>query len=351
MGVNRRERKEAEREKISRRKFLKKCAVGAGAAAAVGVGVWRPWSLRPLPDKWAFLEREVDVKLPGGTWRYATENYVPVSPEVEFTDEAAGFGELIQIKMPFINREAEKRGWPNGIKVGLIGTWQYYGRPEKARFAEPYREYVEKCMKYLYSRIPRLAKVPLELIVIKNGQDFSKVKKGRGFIGYSFHDVQRLHVDNNKKGEEREEFFVGLSINERGSLGREKYDENWKREVYLAVFGPGPTALGSTFSEVIPLAVSEASFSHLKKFGHKRSRIASEAFSEGVSDILTSEMIEELNIPRGFEINREVQKNMAKLPKYVLVPASRAWLRKNGIDKGLELYMEDPEKYLAAIQS
>jgi hypothetical protein len=347
--ANKDKRKAELKRTRSRRRFLQ--IAGAGAAMAAGLGVWRPWASKPLPDKWAFLERKVNHKLPGGTWKYAEDHYVPLCPELEFRDRDEGLRELIRMKMPFAVREAERRGWPNKIKVGLLGTWQYYGKPEEARFAEPYKDYLVECIKYLYSRLPQLTRVPLEPTVIQWGQDFSDVKKGRGFIGHSWHEVCRLHVDNNKAGEERKEFVVGLSINKRGSHAKEVFDENGKREAYLAAFGPGPMALGAAFSEIIPLAVSETGYRHWEKMGCKRGRLVSEAFSEGISEILISELIKELNIPKGTKIHKRVQKIMAKAPKYALVPASVAWLKKNGIARGLELYMEDPEKYLAAIQS
>jgi hypothetical protein len=35
---------------------------------------------------------------------------------------------------------------------------------------------------------------------------------------------------------------------------------------------------------------------------------------------------------------------------YILVPKSIEWLKRNGIEKGLEIYQENPENYLEEIQ-
>ena len=347
MSRETKEKRKAElRKQRSRRRFLKMLAVGVGgvAAAATGLSIWRPWASRPLPDKWAFLQRDIDLSVPGDTWRYITDNYVLLGPERKLTKDDKKLEELFRMKKPLIQEEVERRKWKD---ISMHGTEQLFGRPEEIRFAEQYSDYLHQCIDYLYSRLSQLEKVPLEIMVLKKGQDFSDVRKGRAFVGYSFHEVQRLYV---RDKETRDVFAVGSSANSNGSytLIKSNYKIG-KLEEYLVFFGTGSNAMGSVFSELIPLATIGAFSRYSNKYGHEKGRIAAEALSEGISYLLTSDMIKELSIPGGKETLDQTHAKMRTIPRYCLVPASIRWLKQNGIERGLEIYMEDPEKYIKAI--
>lgn len=340
---NQRQKEQEKPKDPSRRKFVIGGIAALGAIAAPAIYILSCTS--PNNDNWEFLRREVDINLPQDTWRYPVHYYVPLCAETEFNKEDKELEELIRTKMPAIRSETRRRGLKG--ENGLLGTEQHFGRPEEARFAEPYKEYLTIAIDYLYSRLPRLERVPLELVILKEGDNYSNNEEGKGFIGYSLHDVQRVHVTNEKTGEK---FTVGLSINRDGAFVRSRFNKKGERENYFIFFGTGPMALSSAFSEIIPLTTSEVSASYLRKFGFDKYQVAEEALSEGISYLLTIELIKELNIPQGMEILDEIQRGTKKKSRYQLVPASIRWLKENGIEKGLELYMSDPEKFIKSIE-
>ena len=77
---------------------------------------------------------------------------------------------------------------------------------------------------------------------------------------------------------------------------------------------------------------------------------AAEAFSEGMAYLLALDIAKELDIPNGTEIANHAQEDAKKIKRYSLVPASIRWLKANGIENGLELYMTDPELFISAIK-
>ena len=353
MGRNLKKRKakleQQRRKQMTRRRFLQ---IGAIAAVATGLGLLTSGKSH---DKWAFLDRK--VILPGGKihWKEIADQAVPLQPEREMSTDELDYQEFLKRFMPAAMEQVKKRGWSN---VSSLVTEQLYGKPDAPEFTEPHKEYLEKTIDYLYSRIPRLKRMPLELTILKKGQDFSHVKSGRAFIGYSFHQIRRMYIENERTGHK---FLNGESSNHDGSMQNVTFSEDGKITDYIIFFGNGPMALFAAGSEIIPWTTGRtpASYDHFKKFGEERHKLSEESISEGISYILGEEMIKEFDIPDGerrlrlakseMEEHIESEKKEGRESRYRLVRASERWLRKNGIEDGLDLYMESPEAYLTAI--
>jgi hypothetical protein len=295
--------------------------------------------------RWDFLEQEIAYHIPD--WKQAIEQSVAIGPERRLDREEPTLKMLLDEKMSEVQRGAERRGWKD---VSVLITEQFYARPEEERHAEAYENYAEDCVNYLHERIPTLERVPLEFVVLKKGDDFSKKSSGKAFIGYDWRRVQRIFVGNEKTDEY---FIIGNVGNNEGSFvsGTYNSDKSGIQECFV-FFGTGPTALSAPFSEIIPFSTLKATAKHYDA-GSKRGAVVNEAISEGISYILTEEMIEKRGIPRGKETLARIQEKMHNNPMsglYILVPKSIEWLKRNGIEKGLEIYQENPENYLEEIQ-
>jgi len=349
MGRNLRERKEVleeqRKKQLERRRFLKRFGIGLGTAALASIGGQILFSRNREDGRWAFMEKEININVPYGGWKYVEDHYVSLRPEIEFNSDDPEFQGLVDIKKPAMQQECRRREWK---KVAILGTEQHYGRPEEACFTESYKEYLEKGIEYVYSTLPWLERLPLELVVLRQGQDFSKVKTGRGFIGYSLHALQRIHVENEST---KEKFVVGLSKNRSGSATVLNYDRiSDKINSYCIFFGTGNDALLAPISETLHLSLTKYTQKHFDRLGGFREcQTAEESLVEGVSNIIGTNFIQEMGVPKWEEKLEKIQQGMKKEPRYKFVPQSIAWLRQNGIDRGLELYMANPEEYLKAI--
>jgi hypothetical protein len=208
---------------------------------------------------------------------------------------------------------------------------------------------LEKGIKYVHSRFPMLERVPLELVVLKPGDDFSNVERGKGYVGYSLHEVQRVHVEN-KKGGER--FTVGLSKNRSGSITTIKYNKRTDEiENYFVFFGAGNEAAVSPISEPLHLSLTKFTQIHFDRLGgFDKSQTAEESLIEGISFMIWPDFAREAGISEWEGKIEKAKRDMKKEPRYRFVPASIAWLRRNSIERGIEIYMENPKKYLEAIQ-
>jgi len=339
MSRNKKERKKQESSEMSRRRFLK---IGLAAAAGLALTYLGSHNFR-RGGRWEFLAREIDISLPYG-WKHAVDNYVPLEPEREFDKDDPELQELIGLKMPAVQEECARRGWK---QVALLGTEQHYGRPEEASFAEPYKGYLESGIDYVHSKLSQLKRVPLEIIVLRRGQDFSDVVRGKGFVGQSLHSIQRVYVDNENTGEK---FVVGLSKNRSGAITKIEYNEKLGEiEDYFVFFGTGNDAILAPISEALHLSLTKFTQRHFDRLGFKGSQTAEESLVEGISYIIGQGFIREIGIPGWEEKLKKMLQDMKKEPRYRFVPASIEWLRRNGIEQGLALYMEDPGKYLEAI--
>lgn len=344
MSKNNKKNKQLNKKTSKKTGFVRNLMIGGLLSAVLAGGSLAVYSYLSS-RKWDFLEQEIVYSIPD--WKQAIEQSIPIGPERRLNSEEPLLKALLDEKMPEVQMGAARRGWKD---ISVLVTEQFYARPEEERHAEAYRNYAEDCMNYLHERLPTLEQVPLEFVVLKKGDDFSKKSSGKAFIGYDWRRVQRVYVGNEKTDKY---FIIGNVGNNEGSFvsGTYNSDKSGIQDCFV-FFGTGPTALSAPFSEVIPFSTLKTTAKHYDT-GSKRGAVANEALSEGISYLLTEEMIEKQGIPRGREILEKVQEKMHSNPMsgiYILVPKSIEWLKRNGIEKGLEIYQENPENYLEAIQ-
>lgn len=343
MSRERKERMKQELRKLTRRKFLK---IGLATAAGLALTYLGSHNFR-RGDKWAFLTRAENLTVLdiNQAWDEVTINGVPLSPEREIPRGSKEDQEFLKKKEDGIKRLIAKYGMtkPEVAKV----TRQEFGMPEDLDIAEGYKKYIERCRKYLFEKLPMLERVSLEIIVLRKGQNFSN-SSGKGYVGLSHHYVQRGYFTDHKTGQG---FITGKVLNSiKSHTVTEYHRKTNKRGRYFVFFGIGENALSAPFSESIHLATSIYAHPHSQKAGMEKGKIADEAIAEGISQLITEEAIKEFAVPRGKEIMASVLEKIKDTPSYVLIPNSIEWLRRNGIEQGLALYMEDPGKYLEAIQ-
>jgi hypothetical protein len=343
MGKSQGELKRERKAGITRRNFLKNLGIGLGMLGLLSAGYLTFSGGRKDERAFDFLRQE--EPLLNSSWRDIIRNYVPLSSAVKLGPDCLPgiYKEFKESHKKNMEEEARRRGF---TKATLDLSYQQFGRPEERRLAEGYKSYIERAREYLFSRLLMLERVPLELVILENGQDFSKVRSGLGFIGKSRHEAAIATV----KDISGESFSLGKSWSNLGShiqIGYNRLTD--ERDNYFLFFGTGENSLSGPFSESIHLATSLRTHKHEKHFQYGLGRDTEEAITEGIAHILGREFVKKEGISGGEEILEKELETQFKKPKYRLVGQSIDWLKRNGVEQGLALYMESPEKYLEAI--
>ncbi len=342
-------------EHLARRRILKLLAGTAAAAATTPFWVWladsfssgQSHSTEPVTyDRWGFLGKidptDYTVDLYELTLAQRA-NYVqldavnPMSPDSQALKESKPVANLLL-------NQAREKGWKNPV-VNFTET--RYGQVDRPSRSRAYAEYIALAGEFLFEKLPRLPRERMDGVILKPGDDYSRNAKGKAFIGLVYHTVRRVTVADRDTGEGilKEQYSASA-----GSITVMDRTAQSDKPDYFIFFGLGSSAVQSTFSELIPVATRRTVREHFKTAGLERSVTAAEAISEGLSYLLAQELVEKLGIPGGQEL-LDKPVSAAHDKRYRYVPQSIAWLRKNGMQKGLDIYMQNPERFMKLIKS
>jgi len=338
----------------NRRSVLKGLGL-LGSLAVMGGGGGLIYHLSTKEDEWGFLTAPVELNKN----KYEHKNninsslFIPIGPEDYLNINDKNYILTVNELTPILRENNKKLGWTNKEEIDLLVRSQLFGRViDNKEHSRQCKQYIKTAIDFLYNSLPNLKPISLELKILNIGDNYSNTSyaNGKGFIGKTKHLRQNV-IMINKKTNQRYSIPYFRAI--EGSNCSITFDDETNEVNYRLFFGLGGNAIFSPFSEVIPLATHESFIEHYKKEGLKRSVIASETVSESISNILANEISEKLKILNGKKIISENFKFMleSKVGEYNHVPKAIEWMRKNGMQKGIDLYVEDPEKFMKAICS
>ena len=328
-------------KKLTRRLFLTGSIVGAG------LFVLNPFNFFS-EDRYGFLERKID--LPKLSLEEIMHTLVPLHEEERIdslSQEHSDFRAEMEPKIIEGLEKGELGNRRNNYKIEL--TRQRYGVPEEPEFVQQLLKYCRTAEQFLYAHLPKLERFHINWTVIKRGDNYSKKEdfNGKGLIGKALYEVIRYRgINADTKNQDfimvKSEGFI------QSFLNMDVTDDSLK---YWNLFiGSGPNALAAPFSEIIPLSLYRQLYKYREIMGVDGSRNAMEAVSEGISHLISLEIVKELSIPHGRKIVEDSTNNLVG-SIYRDVPDAIKWMERNGIQRGLELYMADPIKFMDAIKA
>ncbi len=293
-----------------------------------------PWDFLDAPsncNSFLALERMMSMMM---------SIYRPLSTEIPVM-ETENFSELED----WGNSEIRRLG---NQKFFAEYTTQVFGVPEEDRYAYPLLEYCRKAVEFLYERLEGLKEYDIRWTVVEN-RSYEKDFGGRGFIGNSSYDVRWVNIRDLKTGKIISK--TGGTIYLREGFGiLSTNPKTHKLSGWFLFISTGRSAIVSPFSEVMPLTTIESASRYRNKTGSPALAMkADEALVEGISYMLAGEISEKLGIPNGYERVEDMKENLLVRPEYEYLRQSIEWIKRNGIQKAFDLYMEDPGKFLSAI--
>ena len=334
----------------NRRSILKSLGLLGGLTLIGGGALIHHFAAKE--DKWGFLTAPVDIE------KYFYEHqgnknptyYVPFGHEKYLKKDNIELVRAVQNATPNIIKINRSKGW-NDKDVSVLVKSQMYGRvDDKRKYSEQYLEYIKTAMDFLYKKINNLERLDLDFKILNPGDDYSKDAKSKALIGVGNHTKQTIIVTHKVTKEQFE--FPQYNVKE-GSEVSLNFDSATGEFFYWIFFGRGKVAISSPFSELIPLATYKTFKSHSDKVGMERAIIISETVSEAISYLLSKEISDKLKITNGNQIIENNLELIAKADSYRYggVPKAIEWMKQNGMQKGLDLYIENPEKFMSAVCS
>ena len=230
------------------------------------------------------------------------------------------------------------------------------GTPTSEKFREPMVDYCQRAEAYLHESIDGLVCDRFEWIPLKSGDDYAEGFDGKAFIGESFYHLYTIEITNKETKEtEKVEYELIIEGNRVNTFSNP--DNDLKREEGTYIFiGRGFGTLSGPISELLPYCTADVGDTYEAEVGSTTSVQVAEAFSEGVSYVLTNELVDLLEIPNGHEHVENLTGNMnadfddlgGKV--YTYVPQGIEWVETNGVQAAHDLYIQDPGDFLETIQ-
>jgi len=335
---------------LSRRKTLKLLG-GALATTILGGGLYflskNGKDSKDSKINWDFLcELNIDAHEFKKHRRTSKELYIPIGKSQQI-GESRRLPGIRTATLPQIKKEAYNRGWRNSnVQIGYHE--QNFGKVELPELAQEHKKYIEIAISFLYENLPQLPESNLELRILKKNDDYTSNPNGKALIGSSQHSHQIAEVINKNSGEK---FYIDYFSSFEGSFVH--FDlKNKKKENNYIYFGSGRTSLQAPFSEIIPFATFDRFCKHMDKVGWDKASLAGEAISEGIACVLAWELAYKLKIPNGQKV---VQDTMIKIIRdnahntYDYIGRAADWIKANGVQKGFDIYMKNPDEFLRII--
>ena len=344
----------------SRRKFLTAAVLVGGDALLEthGCGIIS-FLMKQMGREqgWRFLDRSYKLEEKSVSWRFVDENCVPWAQR-GVARSGKTIAELKKNLLPKISAHMRSQG-KNPTDYNLLPIRQDYGLPCKDQeSAQDLLAFCKNALDYLYTRLPQIVQIPFKHVIMEPGKDYSKTHQTIfiGDTGYTMYRIYSHKKEMKIENIEPLENLLPFAITASPSVGCKAFlkhtpGDRTQIEQYNVFVSNSPYALLGIPSEVIPRTTMPVSMELTSRLGRDMATMADETIVEGISTLLVREMIDEFQIPNGHQLMEAVRKYMfANASVYRYVPQSTRWLEKNGIENGLELYMEDPIKFILAIK-
>lgn len=239
-------------------------------------------------------------------------------------------------------QEISKRG----LKSHEILEAVHYGvgiPEEDMKVAVHLKNYAEHIASFLASRLER-CNFQINWHIVKPGEDFSGSNIGLGFIVNRFYEVYSIKASA-ESGERLASDYVIQKIGGkllRNTAGGRIYSRN-------LLVTADKDGLISPVSEMLHYSIPEG----IRSKGYDP--IWEEALVEASAPFLVKEFFKNSALSDKVDgIVRADAESMKNIPQYVKIPLAIKWIMaqgKDGIQKAFDLYMENPQKFMQAIQA
>ncbi|MBW3002250.1 hypothetical protein KY338_03765 [Candidatus Woesearchaeota archaeon] len=340
-------------EKIDhRRRKLLKYGLGSLLLIAAG-GTGLPILARMVQgeeDKWDFMHApNMSCNDPRYDIKYARDHkglYVPVGEPYK-VPPAEAEQEFARVREKVMTRAREENWKDLTITVWRQNFARVDDRPGRAKH---FKKYLEIAANFLYTRLPNLPKTGIDFVVLKPGDDFTKNANCKGLVGLMNHKVYTVACEDKITGKYAE---AELYHNDQGSFTHQNHDLRTNKYDNWIVFGSAAAVIQAPFSELIPYALLMQNTRLTEEREYQTISVMVEAISEGLSYLLSEQIVDMLNIPNGRNIlKQDLESMLNNRPQiYSQVRNSINWLRQNGMQKGLDIYLKNPDRFMQKIKN
>jgi hypothetical protein len=264
--------------------------------------------------------------------------FSPIGPK-DSLDELDCSGILAKAAL-YIELETAKHGLRD---YSVVSSLQVFGVPTERSLGGAVRNYAFEAYRYLTDQLKGIAPLDLEAVILQEKGQFAQGFEHKVFIGSGYYTVYMHEIHASK---DRIAFTMTYTGSSRG--GFFKFDE----DAYHAFLSASPSVLRSVFSELIPITTHRKIIEYAKDVGWCQAVKADETLVEALSQELSIPFASQYGIPGARErIENQYLAGTKNNPIYSDVPKSRLWITRNGLQPALDLYMDHPKKYLAAINA
>lgn len=235
-----------------------------------------------------------------------------------------------------------------GTVYSVKVTSESWGAPDNPILAEAVREYCIAAEDFLHSHLKGLDSRRVNWTVVKPNRSYSQGSNGRGFIVNRTFYVNRANLYNKDNGVVIESFpFIdGPYFGATSGL----FGDSVEQPSFRVIIPCNPYALVAPFSEIIPISTYRSTIAYSAQVGLENALKADEALSEALADSLAERLCREEDIPDGPRLIRSLWNKVASTPRYSLVPEAKKWIRKNGEQNALDIYLnEGAAKFVSKI--
>ncbi len=317
----------------TRRRMLQGLGI-ATAAVALGTGFYYV-----NDDEWLFLE---DRKLPKIKNMEEAKSQVPTGVKTKtFLNEDSRRESTAQLK-----ELVSKNIIPS--QYYQISTFcQTYIRPDEPAYAKSAVAYAKKLIDFFESEL-KFSNKPLTWIAPKVGDAYKYNYNGKAFVG-----SELIQLFFNELRSEHGELVhtMKLAKSHYGGSSHPSFDKDKNLTQYYLHIVSDPVTLYSPISEYLPFITGQADLKPSTIADQDANAKRDETICEAISNIVALKAAKEFSVPNGVEIIQQAYNNLIKIPIYDEVPLAKAWIKKNGLQNGFDLYMESPIKFMEKIKS
>ncbi len=341
------------RAKTTRRRALALAGAVSGTIFLAGLGYFatRPSTpsakSAPSPatvnpdDPWYFARMSITVKNLSAA--QVKSIFVPITqPQL-----LSGGGSELSFVQDHLSRELTARNFSRETTYSVDLFGQYFGVPLDFKIGSAYSNYISIAGEFLAASIRGLRENRLERLVFAKGDDFTGNPYGKMYIGESYSVIFSGKVTSEGNPSQsfsfEAPFYPGGSAAVTISRGGVTTGHN------AIIFGAGSTSLDAAVSEQLHLATQASRLTYFERTRDAESYKIEEGFVHGASAILAAKLLSQLGFEEGKGLLEKDLSKTIRDPLYSLVQPSLEWLRRNGVQAGFDLYMENPAKFRAAI--
>jgi len=331
----------SEYDSIRRALLLSGMTLATGFAGGAGLGLARQFlsPVTPKLSKWSFLQDPTikewdDIAIPFGT----RSQLLP----------GAYLDQLVVQSLPHLRdhtssgRSTIGREWSLGTAYSqnvIVPCGKHYGKSQE--------RYCKSAIEYLYRNLRGLDQSYRYIVWSPTfeGMDLSKHRKRSAYICRKWvNEVMLVFVDKRNRSQQ-----INIThSNERNGAQAVIYPYIDNFEIIVT---QGSDAVGSPFSEVIPLSTIKRSS---KAFWPDKKKIieADETIAEGLSYHLSRNIIYDMKIPLDMgALDEGVKAMMDGPPQYRHLSKSINWIARHGMQRAFDTYMANPLDFMQRIDA